>query len=161
MLRVILGMMFGMIVAVAIMIGAPDTAQFLAQIRSTFSDGFDAPLFRRAKEAAAHNLFDPYSAHFTELRKVDTDIGAVVCGFVNAKNRLGAYVGPKPFVYEDLINFAIVESEDSIRAAFKSTFEYCTPNYRKPEFNLSKADKDRMTIVPGPAYPPVPAGSSR
>lgn len=48
-----------------------------------------------AQDAVAYNLIDPDSAKFREVRT--TDVGAV-CGQVNGKNRMGAYVGFKDFV---------------------------------------------------------------
>jgi hypothetical protein len=48
-------------------------------------------------------LFDPYSAVYTfnkpvkAWNRIENIFGWVVCGTVNGKNRLGAYVGAKPF----------------------------------------------------------------
>lgn len=150
MLRFIFGIIFGMIIALAIMIGAPDTTQFLTQMRSIVLDGFDAPLYNRARQITSQNLFDPYSAQFTDLKKIDTDIGFVVCGSVNAKNRMGAYVGAKRFIYEDVIKLAIIESEDAVRDVFAITFRYCSPDYRKP--GAPKSDKEVKIETPTPAY---------
>ena len=49
------------------------------------------------KESVKRALNDPESARFTDLKpgKKQGD----VCGFVNAKNRMGGYVGETPFVY--------------------------------------------------------------
>ncbi|NLZ12368.1 MAG: hypothetical protein GX086_13705 [Alcaligenaceae bacterium] len=51
-----------------------------------------------AKSAVKKLLNDPGSAMFSELRKVG-DTGNI-CGYVNAKNRMGGYVGDTPFYYE-------------------------------------------------------------
>ena len=51
-----------------------------------------------AKEAASKMLSDPYSARFGDMKN-----GAGsgdMCGTVNAKNKMGAYVGETPFFYE-------------------------------------------------------------
>ena len=53
----------------------------------------------------AQTLFDPYSAVYTfdygpergYFTALDTTIGWVICGSVNAKNRMGGYVGAKRF----------------------------------------------------------------
>jgi len=56
----------------------------------------------------AQSLFDPYSAVYEFSlsptrgyagNRIDgANVGWIVCGTVNAKNRFGAYVGAKPFV---------------------------------------------------------------
>ena len=56
------------------------------------------------KTAAAKKLRDPYSAQFERMTRATrpnvrgqpTD---VICGYVNAKNIYGAYVGAAPFIY--------------------------------------------------------------
>jgi hypothetical protein len=51
-----------------------------------------------AKDAVKTLLNDPESARFTYL-KTGTAPGDT-CGYVNAKNRMGGYVGDTPFFYE-------------------------------------------------------------
>lgn len=51
-----------------------------------------------AKEAVSKMLNDPYSAHFGDTKKGANS--GDVCGTVNAKNKMGAYVGETPFFYE-------------------------------------------------------------
>src|SRR4051794_39675118 len=60
---------------------------------------FESAPVKHAKNQLGKYLFDPYSAQYEDVRKIDTDIGEMVCGLVNAKNRMGAYVGRKPFYY--------------------------------------------------------------
>ena len=43
----------------------------------------------KAKRAAAEELIDPSSAQFRNIRSQD----GIVCGEINGKNRMGAYVG--------------------------------------------------------------------
>jgi len=50
----------------------------------------------RAHEAIKKGLFDPTSPLFSEEVIGDNEM---VCGFVNAKNRMGAYVGATPYLY--------------------------------------------------------------
>ncbi len=49
-----------------------------------------------AQKAVAAQLKDPSSAQFTEVKTAPNG----VCGQVNGKNVLGAYVGPQPFVWD-------------------------------------------------------------
>lgn len=51
-----------------------------------------------AKSALKELLNDPGSAQFFDLKRDAT--GKNVCGFFNAKNRMGGYVGRTPFFYE-------------------------------------------------------------
>ena len=51
-----------------------------------------------AKEAVRRQLIDPDSAKFQDVRVVETS--GAVCGFVNAKNRVGGYDGMAPFFYQ-------------------------------------------------------------
>lgn len=50
-----------------------------------------------AKKAVSSQLYDPDSAKFEGLTKGVEDY--IVCGQVNAKNRMGGYVGARPFFY--------------------------------------------------------------
>ncbi|WP_197917983.1 hypothetical protein [Thiosulfatihalobacter marinus] len=43
------------------------------------------------------NFKDPYAAQFTASRGEATKSGVIVCGYVNAKNRMGGYVGYTPY----------------------------------------------------------------
>lgn len=60
----------------------------------------------RAKEAVRKGLIDPDSAKFSDLR--DGKTKGDVCGFVNAKNRMGGFVGDTPFVYRGLTDRAVM-----------------------------------------------------
>ena len=58
----------------------------------------------RLKTAAAQALKDPGSAQWDRVLRarrpnVRGEPADVVCGYVNAKNAMGGYVGFKPFVY--------------------------------------------------------------
>jgi hypothetical protein len=85
-----------------------------ASIRASIADASaareDAEVIERAKNALG--LLDPYSAHFDEIRVIPSEGGKkIVCGFVNAKNRFGAYVGRKPFAYRADYAAQIVEGD--------------------------------------------------
>lgn len=54
---------------------------------------------RVAKEVVAAKLRDPQSAQFTEVRTTaQPGSSGLVCGFVNAKNGFGGYVGAQRFI---------------------------------------------------------------
>lgn len=53
-----------------------------------------------AKSGLKRLLNDPDSVQFFDLKRSPT--GENVCGFFNAKNRMGGYVGRTPFFYEGL-----------------------------------------------------------
>lgn len=53
-----------------------------------------------AREVVLSKLNDPSSAQFSDVMTYDTD---VVCGRVNAKNRMGGYTGAQVFIYNGSI----------------------------------------------------------
>lgn len=59
-----------------------------------------------AKEAVKKLLNDPDSAQFSDLQ--DGKNKGDVCGAVNAKNRMGGYVGKTPFFYEKRTEMAAI-----------------------------------------------------
>lgn len=59
-----------------------------------------------AKESIKKMLNDPESAQFSSLQ--DGKKKGDVCGFVNAKNRMGGYVGNTPFWYEKSTGMAAI-----------------------------------------------------
>ncbi|HEX8525930.1 hypothetical protein [Allosphingosinicella sp.] len=69
--------------------GAPVTLQRVQTERQT------RDLEDRAKRALESYLFDPFSMR---VRSVRAGRNGAICGQVNAKNRMGAYVGFKDFV---------------------------------------------------------------
>jgi len=60
----------------------------------------DEKTMMRMKEEVAKDFLDPDSARFRGV--VPTEKGGVLCGFVNAKNRFGGYVGFRPFAYNTI-----------------------------------------------------------
>lgn len=60
--------------------------------------GCDIGVKGKAKDAVRAQLVDPDSAQFKDIQAD----GVTVCGFVNAKNRMGGYTGLKRFVYIDV-----------------------------------------------------------
>ncbi|MFG1247641.1 SPOR domain-containing protein [Xanthobacter flavus] len=113
-------------------------------------------LFNQAKAALEPILFDPYSAKYQGLRSVDTEYGTAVCGIVNAKNRMGAYVGNSKFVY--LATGGLAEVEGSETEKRTTVFLHvCNPGYVKsPPRPPAPPPAVTTTTIPMPAPPPVP-----
>jgi hypothetical protein len=75
------------------------TGVFLAGFAAVY---FGSPAFfllGDARESVLSHLKDPDSAQFDNLRVVSRGDSKFVCGFVNAKNSLGGYVGRRQFIY--------------------------------------------------------------
>jgi len=71
-----------------------------------------------AKAAIAMKMKDPESARFAGV--VVSPKGSTVCGWVNAKNSYGGYVGYKPFYV--MGRFAEVRDEDDVALSNRSIF---------------------------------------
>lgn len=67
-----------------------------------------------AKQAVLEKLVDPSSAQFKDVQLVD---GSLVCGEVNAKNRMGGYVGYASFAVIDGRDAAIDKDDDPVKVA--------------------------------------------
>jgi hypothetical protein len=67
-------------------------------------------LVAKAERAVTAGLFDPGSARFEKVtfRKGD----GVVCGFVNAKNESGAYVGFRRFFYNENVGSIVLQNDE-------------------------------------------------
>ena len=65
-----------------------------------------------AEDAVRLQLKDPSSAQFEGITKKDT----AVCGFVNAKNAMGGYVGFRAFIVKN--GSAELDSEDGASGEF-------------------------------------------
>jgi|RhiMethySRZTD1v2_1073278.scaffolds.fasta_scaffold431329_3 hypothetical protein len=85
------------------------------------ADWENAGLRVDAEKTVTRTLLDPQSAQFDRVRVVQSGDRKFVCGWINAKNRFGGYVGRQPFVYEPLIgrHFMLDEASDrSLRARY-------------------------------------------
>ena len=78
--------------------------------------------YSEAKEAVAYGLIDPTSPLFREVKKCYFNPD-VIEGEVNAKNRMGAYVGFEPFLYYE--GRVAIGYEDP---NWRYLFELCTKN---------------------------------
>lgn len=65
-----------------------------------------------AREAVGDRMIDPQSVLFTHL-VVGTNPGggAAVCGWVNGRNRFGAYAGARRFIWWEKTNASMIESD--------------------------------------------------
>lgn len=70
-----------------------------------FIPGTSAHLAEEGKEAAANSLIDPSSVQFRDV----TVNGDNVCGELNGKNRMGAYVGFTRFYYGKTSKTALLD----------------------------------------------------
>lgn len=85
-------------------------------------------LFEPNVEPIKERLKDPYSAKFHDVN----DIGeGVVCGQVNSKNSMGAYVGKEPFAIRGKTAYLAKESPDEYKFLCV-TFAQCVANKQKP-----------------------------
>ena len=79
-----------------------------------------ADMEQKASVVMADYLFDPSSAQF---RSLERGRDGAICGKVNAKNRLGAYVGFKDFVVpKDGKSVFVSEHNDRLGSALSGTF---------------------------------------
>ncbi|MGY4312852.1 hypothetical protein [Bradyrhizobium sp. JR3.5] len=92
----------------------------------------DSANVKSAKTQLGKFLFDPYSAQYEDIREIKTEIGAMVCGLVNAKNRMGGYVGRKPFYYMAINGEVAVIRNNSDAFVYSSFAKYCFPDRRFP-----------------------------
>lgn len=83
--------------------------------------GTSAHMEKQARTALATNLFDVDTAKFANLRQKTTGTGdkadTTICGDVNAKNRMGAYVGFRHFAVSPKDGFSIVDPQADLTSA--------------------------------------------
>jgi hypothetical protein len=106
--------------AALIVLATPVAAQDAAVIDGS-DQQFEATIIKEMIIAVTYEFFDPASATFREL--IATDNGRQICGYVNAKNRFGGYVGFQPFLY-DLNNCTGTVYDPSIGELSFLAFKY-------------------------------------
>lgn len=94
---------------------------------SMFTAACDLPA-NKAKEAVKQTLVDPSSAQFRDVEVCSGD-REVWTGEVNAKNRMGAYVGFTPFFYDG--NSVATSGDES--GGFMKQMERCYAHLKTPE----------------------------
>lgn len=89
-----------------------------------------------AKTRIAATMKDPESVRFADLTSSSKDGTSIVCGWINAKNSYGGYVGFTPFIVTD--TYVAVRSKEprssfaSNRAKFDEVWTSCTPDDDQP-----------------------------
>lgn len=73
--------------------------------------GTQANLEAQVQEALAGELVDPSSAQLRNVRVVEP-LGTI-CGEVNSKNRMGGYVGYRPFAYTPSTQIILIAEADT------------------------------------------------
>lgn len=77
----------------------PDWSRVALQDGGSLSERKREAIKALAIASVGDRLNDPHSAIFSDVRIVKDDTLKSVCGFVNAKNKFGAYVGRTAFFY--------------------------------------------------------------
>ena len=90
------------------------------------------PLITVAEKAAIRaefrkTLTDPESARFRWLARKSPD-GNTYCGFINAKNRFGGYVGFKPYIAVVEDTFAAIISAGETDTKATANIQQCIEN---------------------------------
>lgn len=89
------------------------------------------PILAKAKSAVANSLKDPPSARFESVARQ----GDAVCGYINAKNSYGGYVGKTRFIYviktgEGRVEYPVsginVSTIGEVNATDKLMVRYCS-----------------------------------
>lgn len=107
------------------------------------------------KEAMAGYLFDPGSAQYRELR---AGRNGAICGKLNGKNRLGAYVGFKDFVVSrDKQTVYVSGSNDGINTEMDGSFAEAYLNACASAAERSQHEQANAELhPPEPEYVPSP-----
>lgn len=92
----------------------------------------ESPKIREAKTIVSDTLTDPESAQFRKLEVIDKGNDKfVVCGEVNARNRLGGYVGYRTFIVVGQSAFILDQPDtDDLAAKFsyyQTIADACAP----------------------------------
>jgi hypothetical protein len=90
----------------------------------------DQQAISKAESVVKAKMNDPESAQFSgEWIPEESPKGdATVCGYVNAKNLFGGYVGRRRFVYHEIINDADIDPADMSfgTEAFEVVWGWCS-----------------------------------
>jgi hypothetical protein len=146
-------------------LGALGGAVALLLVAGRMYQGSDAQLIDDSKAAMRASLFDPTSATFEDLRVVKHDQDRrIVCGSVNAKNRLGGYVGRRPFLYNGYAAVIYGDAETSTEVdvtlrVYHAEVLACDPKHKMP---LTAQERDRQyREMTGRPWPWSPEGEEK
>ncbi len=147
-MKFLLGVVVGILgtLATTMLTSTPLGTTWVRYIQTALTGGLN---HANAQRAVSKNLFDPFSAQFDGLRTVNYESREYVCGYVNAKNRMGAYIGNHQFVYDTLIGLALVNDDSDATKALKDRFQPCLPE----SMRTSKASKGPNTASVNDAAP--------
>lgn len=162
-MKFLLGIIVGIFgtLATTMLTSTPAGSIWLRYVQTAITGGVD---HAKAQWAVSKYLFDPYTAQFDDLRTVSYENHQYVCGYVNAKNKMGAYIGKHEFVYDPFIDLAIVDDDSDMAKALKERFQPCSPDSLKTpsalksnapvikpeEFPVSTGKADPSTPIPKP-----------
>jgi hypothetical protein len=105
-------------------------------------------LLNATKKTMASTLFDPFSAHYQKIR---AGRNGAICGQVNGKNRMGAYIGFKDFVIpRDRSDVFINEAAGGFTGELYSAF---TSAYIASCANQQEVRLYNILTVPPPTEP--------
>lgn len=110
-----------------------------------FIPGTETASIHEAERAVATQLSDPESAQFRNERVEKGPNGAIVCGEVNSRNRLGGYAGFSRFGYVErtkAVSVIPVDSSPSSDAAIASFPKACLPDMQGALDSLPAADRN-------------------
>lgn len=80
------------------------TAAILTSTLLSACDRIPGTAQNAARSALSQMMFDPGAAKI----EFTTETDEAVCGTVNGKNRMGAYVGATPFYFRKVLKFAVI-----------------------------------------------------
>lgn len=109
-------------------------ASAVAVAACQYVPGTDAHKKEQAKKVASRDLIDPSSAQFRDVYIKDD----YVCGEINAKNRMGAYVGYKRFFVVLDRDTAMIDPEFSLSDKLAAD-ELCSSMRSNPYSGLSSS----------------------
>ena len=90
-------------------------AALTALVMASAAYADESAAIAKGQAAAMAKLNDPESARFSDVKVVTTNGRQIVCGHVNAKNRMGGYDGAKPFMFDPGLGVgAIIYGADRI-----------------------------------------------
>jgi hypothetical protein len=106
--------------------------------------GTSAHMEDRARSVLSETLFDGDTARFKDLRIVEVKgekPEKIICGQVNAKNRMGGYIGFRNFIVSTVTDFGVIDPQTDIIAphgeaeikefaeqgGFNGIWSYCGP----------------------------------
>lgn len=97
-----------------------------------------ASVLANARTQIADSLKDPDSAKFRNVRFIQHEGGALICGEVNAKNAYGGYVGYTKFLSDSKESEIYDESSRDVRLTTKITFKCTAPTHQEFQTAASK-----------------------